>query len=220
MALWHSLTPNYRTDWNNPVNWLITQNYTPLFSLVVDRMSHTRPQPSAFGEAVVTCCAFCNQNCRWGDIKPQQTQLTTAHEEDNMAWQLRTWMVGKLCGRGTHWGTFHPSYHQLHFRGPNFSQAWTAVFYVLENEWVLNWALDGDEWSASHPKCFTPSERLPGWVGFTASVVFWRTQKTSLVWQEWKLKTYSLWLCFLEYIFVANCSTIRQFKKWNGSFLL
>jgi hypothetical protein len=31
----------------------------------------------------------------------------------------------------------------------------------------LTSALDGSEWSASHPGCFTPSERAPGihWIG-------------------------------------------------------
>jgi len=45
----------------------------------------------------------------------------------------------------------------------------------------LTSALDGDEWSASHPGCFTPRERAPGthwiegWVGPRAILSY--TQK-------------------------------------------
>jgi hypothetical protein len=46
-------------------------------------------------------------------------------------------------------------------------------FFLTEGEWrysamhSLTLALDGGEWSASHPGCFTPKERAPGthWIG-------------------------------------------------------
>jgi hypothetical protein len=48
----------------------------------------------------------------------------------------------------------------------------------------FTWALDGGEWSASRPHCFTPRERTPGihWIGVwvgprTGLVVVWKKKK-------------------------------------------
>jgi len=143
---------------------------------------------------------------------------TIAHEAD-MARQLHKSVVGKLCGRDNCKGTFHPSCPHLHFQGPHFSWVWMIVFYVPVTQQVLNWTLDGDEWSPSYPNCFTPRERLPGthwivsWVGHKVSVIFWRTEKISLACQEWNLKMYSLHkavACIYLYTHTAMNTTILQ----------
>jgi hypothetical protein len=50
------------------------------------------------------------------------------------------------------------------------------VLFSMEHHAVKTLALDGGEWSASHPSCFTRRERAPGthwiggWVGSRASL--------------------------------------------------
>jgi len=42
-------------------------------------------------------------------------------------------------------------------------------------------ALDGDEWSASHPGCFNPREKVPVPTGEEAG---WATEPVSMQWQR------------------------------------